>query len=116
MSEKETGANVIVHPAPGAPKQPKSLSLQLAGAQAEEFLELRAWATRSGWRSDVVHRVGKRASRGATQDHPTAEAARTTVEQLAAKAEKDGWTRRQARGGFARKADEFDAKNLPRPG
>ena len=44
---------------PAAAKEPKSLSISLAGAQPEEVLELRAWATSAGWRSEVVHRVGK---------------------------------------------------------
>lgn len=53
--------------------------------------------------------------RGATEQHPSIEAARTAQEKLGAKAVALGWKRREAFRGFAAKPDAFDAGHLPAP-
>jgi hypothetical protein len=117
MKEQSAPGADVVPEKPVVAKEPQSFSLRLAGVQAGEVLELRAWSTGSGWKSEVVHRAGKVSARGATQEYADAAVARSVVEQLAAKAEKDGWKRKEGRGGgFARKPDLFDASHLPKPG
>jgi hypothetical protein len=56
---------------------------------------------------------GKASVRGMTAKHATFDAARKVLEDLAAKAEKLGWTRRVAAFGFRAKPDAFTA--LPTP-
>ena len=92
---------------------PKSFGTRLTSEAGEQLL-VRAHKTKAGWRSEVRHKVGKVTTRGATQQHPTMEAARKAVETLAATAEKAGWVRKAARS-FARMPDAFDAAHLPRP-
>ncbi len=98
-----------------APKAPKSFGVRLDGG-AGELLWIRAFVTRTGWRSEAIVRKDKKNTRGATMEHPTSETARAMVDRLAAAAEKSGWKRRQSRGGgFTRRPDSFDATHLPRP-
>ena len=49
----------------------------------------------------------KKSARGMTEEHASFEAAKAATEKLAAKAEKLGWKRREARRGFVAKADDF---------
>jgi hypothetical protein len=98
---------------PEQPKEPKSFGVRLTSGA--EQLWLRALRTKTGWRTETIHRVGKKNSRGMTAEHSTADAARAALEKLAVAAIKAGWTRNESRGGgFARKADAF--ASLPKPG
>jgi hypothetical protein len=62
-----------------------------------------------------MHQQGKKRTRGATQEHATADAARAALEKLAASAEKTGW-RRSATRSFLRAPDAFGLGDLPKPG
>jgi hypothetical protein len=98
---------------PGA--APRSFGVRLADA-AGAVLWIRAYRTRDAWRTEVVHRVGKKNVRGASHEHATLELARAAVDGLAATAAKAGWMRRESRGGgFRRAPDSFSAAALPKP-
>jgi hypothetical protein len=79
-------------------------------------LWVRAYVTREGsWRTECIHRVGKRNTRGASSESHTEAEARDAMAKLVTTAEKLGWRRRQRAGGFVRKADAFSLSNLPKP-
>lgn len=91
---------------------PRSFGVRLVG-EAGDSMWLRAYATKAGWRTEAVHRVGKKNTRGASAEHATLELARAAVEALARAAEKAGWARRERRGGgFVRRPDAFTAAGL----
>jgi hypothetical protein len=93
-------------------REPKSFGITLVSASGE-LLRLRAHRVKTGWITDVTHRVGKKNTRGATQHHATPEAARTAIEAVATRAAKAGWERRETR--IVRKEDAFDLAHLPTP-
>ena len=69
---------------------------------------MRAGKTKDGWRTEVIERVGKERTRGATTDHATLAPALAAA--LAAK----GWTPVQGKGGgYVREPDKFDIDHLP---
>jgi hypothetical protein len=112
-----------------AAKESKSYSIRLVSQGGDEQMVLRAVRTGTGWRTKAVHSVpdgktklasGKvrkrKYERGATATHPTFEAAKATIEKLAAGAVKAGWLRPERKAlGFVAKPDAFTADQLPKP-
>jgi hypothetical protein len=69
------------------------------------------------WRCTVRHveAKGKAASRGATTLHASLNGALEAMAEAARAAERCGWRRVEARGGFTSKPDAFTLDTLPRP-
>jgi hypothetical protein len=97
--------------APKVPKEQKSFSQRLVSGQ--ETLLIIATKTATGYRTEVIHRVGKKNSRGATQEHATIEQARATISRAVADAKKSGWQVPAGKAGFHRPPDQF--VTLPKP-
>lgn len=87
-----------------------------AGARLEARLEKRRDGT---WKAFARHVAGqgkqRKVTRGAstTGDERTVRSAHAAI---VAQAEKAGWTKREARAGFAARPDSFDLAHLPAPG
>jgi hypothetical protein len=100
---------------PKGPREVRSFGVRLVGDK-DELLHLVAHKTKTGWRTEAVHHLGKgKRSRGATQQHATIDQARAAVEKLASAAEKAGWKRKTGRS-FERVPDAFGLDALPKPG
>ncbi len=107
-------------PKPKTKRERRSFALRFEGADGSR-LTIKASRQKDGSaKTEVTHGVrdGKKWKnvRGATETHPNFEAATKRQSELAAQAMKLGWRKREARAGFARKPDAFDAGHLPAPG
>jgi hypothetical protein len=101
-------------------KERRSWSVALDGGKDERLtvaLEKRRDGT---WRTFARVTVGtgkaRKHVRGATAQHADERQGRAAQEALVARATKDGWRRREPRGGgFAARPDAFTLATLPKP-
>ena len=101
-------------------KQPRSMSVALRSGDKETLRIVAVFKKDGTATTYVIHSVkdpkGKpQNTRGGTEQHPTADAAKKAVERLAKEAEKRGWKRGARRAGFQAKPDAFTVDNLPKP-
>lgn len=106
-------------PAVDAKKPRRTFSVNLRGAE-NAALRITMKLKRDGTAvTYAVHSTkdGKKRSntRGATEHHATAEAAKAAQEKLVMQALKLGWARKERSGGFQAKPDAFDLAHLPVP-
>lgn len=110
----ETTMTETAAPTATAPKLAKTATITLTANGST--MSIVAERKGDGARTYVITTdVDKTSKRGMTESHPTFEAAKAATEKMAAKAEKLGWKRREARRGFVAKADDFSALP-PAPG
>jgi hypothetical protein len=103
----EPTATATAATAPAAPKLTKSATITLTANGATMAIVAERKADGSAKTYVITTDASKKSARGMTEQHATFEAARAATEKMAAKAEKLGWMRRQARRGFVAKADAF---------
>lgn len=105
----KTTETVTIEPtATPAPKVPQTATITLTAPNGST-LALVAQRLKDNTASSfaITTDPDKKTSRGMTEKHATFEAAKKATAVLASKAEKMGWTRREARRGFVAKPDAF---------
>jgi hypothetical protein len=95
----------------------RNFNVRLDGASGSQ-MRVAAQRRKDGTAVTFVVRTGKKKvhDRGATEEHASLQVAQARADALVAQLTKLGWKQREARGGFARKPDAFDAEHLPGPG